>query len=182
MQLIASKKEFPIPAALAFLFALTLSLQPVGAQFGTEAGGIYSAGGSSEGGGAWASGSSTESGGAAGSGSITESGGVFNSGSTTEGGGVNGIQASTEGGGFQNSGASSESGLGVFQYVPPNPHAWSTYTGTKAPAPWGTASLSGSGGMVSAGSEKEAQSTSPDSIGYSNIKADTASTVHYYGK
>jgi len=184
MRLIASKNLFPLSAAFALFFALSLSLKPADAQYGEQSGGIYSAGGASEGGGVWSNGSSTESGGAFQNGSTSESGGVFNSGSTTEGGGVSNSGASTEGGGFQNSGSSVESGLGmVNQYVPPNPHAWSTYTGPKAPPPWGAPTLSASGGMVSAGSESEANAgPSTDSIDYSNIKADTASHVHYYGK
>ena len=184
MRLIASKKLFPYTAAVALFFALSLSLKPAFANV-NESGGVYSSGGASEGGGVYASGSSTEGGGVLQNGSTTESGGVFNSGSSTEGGGVYSSGSSTEGGGFESSGAHTESGLGFYSYVPPNPHAWSTYSGPKAPPPWGAPTLSGSGGMASAGSEAEANAgpaISSESIDYSDIKADAASHVHYYGR
>jgi hypothetical protein len=183
MRLNASKKLFPLSAALALFFAL--SLAPKSALAGNEGGGLYSNGGSSEGGGIYSTGADNEGGGVYNTGATNENGGIFNNGSASQGGGVYNNGSTSEGGGAFNSGASTESGLGFYSYVPPNPHAWSTYSGPKAPPAWGAAPLSGSGGIASAGSEAEAKSTSAvptDSIDYSNYKADTASHVHYYGR
>jgi hypothetical protein len=180
MQSIASKHVFRYTAVCA-LFVASMSVNPAIANT-SESGGFFMSGGSSEGGGRYASGAENEGAGVYGGDSVQEGGGIYNTGSTSESGGNRNSGSSTEGGGFENSGSSTESGIGFVSYVPPNPHAWSTYEGPKAPPAWGAPTMSGSGGMANAGSEAEANGSSaiaqsPDV----DVAADRAKYVHYYG-
>jgi hypothetical protein len=182
MRFIASGKVLQLSSALALSIALSVSLNPARAQ--SESGGVFMSGGSSEGGGVYSTGASSESGGVYNTGASTEGGGVYNTGASTEGGGVYNSGASTEGGGVYNSGGYSESGLGYVPYIPPNPRLWSTYEGPKAPPSWGAPTLSGSGGMVSAGSEREAGPQEGDNTSLvvePDVAADAKKYVHYYG-
>jgi hypothetical protein len=185
MRFIASGKVLQLSSALALSIVLSVSLNP--ARAGSESGGVFASGGASEGGGIFSVGEPSEGGGIYNNRARTEDGGIYNNGSRLEGGGVFNSDRENEGGGVFNSGGYAESGLGHVINYPPNPYAWSTYEGPKAPPPWGAPTMSGSGGMASAGSEQEAipqasavQANTPLVV-EPDIAADAKTYVHYYG-